>query len=396
MSRTGDNVLIKNLNYKIILDTIRNAGAISRIELSRQTGLSRSTCSGICDRMLKQGLIHETGKSTSSGGRRPTLLEIQQRAGVVLGLKLMDGAIDGAIVDLGGTVLQHRIITIPKHQDPDSYISYLIDYYHDIEAEHAKAYPEVKILGIGVGVGGRIDSKNGILIESSVLEWKDLRLRELLEEKLRLPVFLENDVNSLAFGERYFGNGRDYENFLCLTMGEGIGLGIIYHGKLLTGDHNSAGEIGHMKVSLDGEAPECACGRKGCLEAYAADRAVISWYEKQTGELCTISEIIIRADSQDAVAKASFERAGSYLGLALSTTVNLFDPQAVIIGGERVDAAPHVLPTMRSVFNENTVYNLAQEVEVIVMEPSNDLWVRGVAALAVREFFSRSETWEVR
>ncbi len=394
MSRTGDNELIKNLNYKIILDTIRNAGAISRIELSRQTGLSRSTCSGICDRMLKQGLIHETGKSTSSGGRRPTLLEIQQRAGVVLGIKLMDGGIDGAIVDLGGTILQHHVVSIPKHQDPDACISCLVAYYHEIHAEHAKAHPEVPILGIGVGVGGRIDSKNGILLESSVLEWKDLKLRELLKEEFGLPVFLENDVNSLAFGERYFGNGRDYDNFLCLTIGEGIGL--IYHGKLLSGDHNSAGEIGHMKVSLDNDAPECACGRKGCLEAYAADRAIISWYEEKTGDLCTISQIIKRADSQDEDAIAAFERAGSYLGLALSTSVNLFDPQAVIIGGERVNAAQYLLPSMRSVFDENAVYNLAQEVEIIVMEPSNDLWVRGVAALAVREFFSRSESWEVR
>lgn len=395
MPRIGDNELIKNLNYKTILDTIRTAGAISRIELSRKTGLSRSTCSGICDKMIKQGLIHETGKSTSSGGRRPTLLEIQNKAGVVLGIKLMDGVIDGAIVDLGGTVLDHQVITIPRHLDPNSYISEITAFFKEIEKTHLQNSPEVPILGIGLGISGRIDSKNGILIESSVLEWKELPLKQLLEEQLNLPVFLENDVNSLAIGERFFGNGKDYENFLCLTVGEGIGLGIIYEGDLLAGDHKSAGEIGHMKVSLDPDAPVCACGRTGCLEAYAADKAIISYYESSAGSTCTIEELVRLADSGDLQAQEAFRKAGNYLGLALSTTVNLFDPQAVIIGGERVDAAVHFLGTMKSVYAENAVYNLGDEVELIVMEPSNDLWVRGVAALAVREIFSRSTTWEV-
>ncbi|MCF7933230.1 MAG: ROK family transcriptional regulator [Spirochaetia bacterium] len=394
MSRTGDNELIKNLNYKIILDTIRTAGSISRIELSRITGLSRSTCSGICDKMLKQGLIHETGKSSSSGGRRPTLLEIQNRAGVVLGMKLMDGVIDGAVVDLGGTVLEHQVKKIPRHLDPGSYMTQISGFFDAVKASHDMKYPSVPILGIGVGISGRIDSKRGILIESSVLEWKDLHLKEMLEVQLQLPIFLENDVNSLAFGERYFGNGRDYENFLCLTIGDGIGLGIIYDGDLLSGNHNSAGEIGHMKVSMDPDAPECACGRKGCLEAYAADRAVLARYEQATGITCTIQELVNRAHARDAHAVDAFSTAGAYLGLALSTIVNLFDPQAVIIGGERVDAAAYFQGTMKTVFTENTVYNLDQEVEVIVMEPSNDLWVRGVAALAIREFFSRSESWE--
>ncbi len=394
MSRIGDNELIKNLNYKTILDAIRTAGAISRIELSRRTGLSRSTCSGICDRMLRQGVIHETGKSDSSGGRRATLLEIQNRAGVVLGMKLMDGLIDGAVVDLEGTVLNHQVTTIPRHLTPEAYISEIVDIFTAIRSAHKELLPEVPILGIGVGISGRIDAEQGILIESSVLDWKDLPLRDLLEERLRLPIFVENDVNSLAFGERFFGSGRDYDNFLCLTIGEGIGLGIIHDGELFSGNHNSAGEIGHIRVSLDADAPGCACGRKGCLEAYAADRAILASYEQATGEACTISELVARADAQDADAVAAFRRAGSYLGLALSTTVNLFDPQAVIIGGERVDAAGHFLQTMKEVFEENSVYNLAHEVELIVMEPSNDLWVRGVAALAIREFFSRSESWE--
>lgn len=394
MPRIGDNELIKNLNYKTILDEIRTAGAISRIELSRRTGLSRSTCSGICDKMIKQGLIHETGKSSSSGGRRPTLLEIQNRAGVVVGMKLMDGLINGAVVDLGGSVLDHHFITVPKHLDPEPYISDIVSFLAKIQTAHQSNYPDVPVLGIGIGISGRIDAKNGILIESSVLEWKELPLKQLLEQRLSLPVFLENDVNSLAIGERFFGNGKDYENFLCLTVGEGIGLGIVYDGDLLPGNHNSAGEIGHTKVSLDPDAPRCACGRTGCLEAYAADNAIIAQYNKSTGTSCTIEELVNLAHRGDRQAVEAFRQAGSYLGLALSTAVNLFDPEAVIIGGERVDAAEHFLGTMKSVFDENAVYNLGHEVELIVMEPSNDLWVRGVAALTVREFFSLSKTWE--
>lgn len=394
MSRIGDNELIKNLNYKTILDTIRTAGSISRIELSRRTGLSRSTCSGICDRMLKQGLIHETGKSDSSGGRRPTLLEIQNQAGVVVGMKLMDGLIDGAVVDLGGKVLDHQVIEVRRHLSPDLYIKEIARIFSLIKTDHDTRYPTVPILGAGVGISGRIDSERGVLIESSVLEWKQLPLKSLLEQELGIPIFVENDVNSLAFGERYFGSGQDFENFLCLTVGDGVGLGIILDGDLYTGIHDSAGEIGHIKLSFEEDAPQCACGRRGCLEAYAADRAIIEHYHSLTGKERTIDEIVKSADRADEYARKAFRRAGTYLGLALSTTVNLLDPEAVIIGGERVDAATHFLGPMREVFEENTVYDLDKEVRLIVMEPSNDLWVRGVAALAIRDFFSHSESWE--
>lgn len=395
MPRTGDNDLIRSLNYKIILDTIRNAGSISRIEISRKTGLSRSTCSGICERMLRQGLIIETGKSDSSGGRRPTLLEIDTGAGVVIGLKLMDGTIDGAVVDLGGSILHHKVLQIPWHLAPDSYISYLETFVRDLQHEYKQISGGVPLLGLGVGMSGRIDAERGILLESSVLEWKKIPLKSMLEEKFSLPVFLENDVNSFAFGERYFGNGRNYRDFLCLTVGEGIGLGIIQNGDLLPGSHNSAGEIGHMKLSLQDDAPVCACGRRGCLEAYAADRAITAWYTLQTGDKVDIDSLVAKAQVGDPHARAAFARAGAYLGLAISTVVNLFDPEAVIIAGERADAADYFLPEMKKVFVENAVYDLAEETNIIVIKPDNDLWLKGVAALAIREFFSRSESWGV-
>jgi len=126
--KTGDNELIKQINYGIILDTIRESGPISRIDISRKTGLSRSTCSIICESMLSQNLLIETGKSMSSGGRKPVLLELNANAGIVISLKLMEGVIVGALVNLGGKVLSKKHIIVPRNLEPDQYIESLKQY----------------------------------------------------------------------------------------------------------------------------------------------------------------------------------------------------------------------------------------------------------------------------
>lgn len=388
----GDNGFIKELNYKTVLDTIRTNGSVSRADLSRLTGLTRSTCTVICDRMLKQGIIIETGTIGSTGGRPPILLQINNRAGAVLGLKMMEDMIAGATVDLGGNIIHQQSISMKSELEPEPYLTLFESFVSDMIERHRSTYPLIPVLGIGIGVGGRVSS-DGVLLESSVLGWSNVPLKKRLQKRFSMPVHIENDVNTFAIGEKFFGSGKSYENFLCLSVGEGIGLGIIIEGKLFAGSHNGAGELGHTRISFDPDAPQCACGKQGCLESYASDRAVIRTYYEKTGKLLTIDAILQAARQNDVNALAVFSRMGSYLGIAVSSLINLFDPQALIIGGERTNAAQFFVDELWKHVRANTVYDLAKGVELIVLEPSNDEWIRGVAALAIREFFSNTTNW---
>lgn len=392
--KTGDNDLIKKLNYGIILDIIREEGPISRIEISRSTGLSRSTCSAICEIMIAQNLISEIGKSMSSGGRKPVLLELNIHAGIVIGLKLMEGEIIGAVVNLGGEVLMKNDTQIPRNLDPEIYIEKLKVFIQDLISSAqtltgTAGLGDKKVLGIGVGMSGRIDSVNGILLESSILEWKNVHIGNLLEEHFETPVFLENDVNTFAIGEKFFGVGKPYSNYLCVTVGEGIGLGIVLQGSLYRGHHHGAGEFGHIKIAYGEKSPTCSCGKKGCLETFASDNAIMRYVEEKTGKNFSIDEVTEAAEKGDAVCQEAFALAGRYLGAGISTLINLFDPEALIIGGERTGAAHLFMDGMRAVIAENTVYELAKDITIHVLQPDTDHWVRGVATLAIKEFFSK-------
>ncbi len=390
--RTGDNGYIKELNYKLILDTIRTKGAISRADLARVTGLTRSTCSVTCERMIKQGVIIETGKVDSTGGRPPILLQINNRAGAVLGLKMMDDQILGAAIDLGGNIIQQNSMAMERDLPSEPYLQRFEEFISSILDIQRKDYPFIPILGMGIGLGGRISSE-GVLLDSSVLGWSMVPLRARLEKRFNLPVHIENDVNTFAIGEKFFGAGKEYDTFLCLSVGEGTGLGIIINGMLYDGSHHGAGEIGHTRITFDPQAPRCTCGKQGCLEVFTSDRALVEAYHANTGTTVTIDSLIALATAGDETALKVFARAGMYLGTALSTLVNLFDPQAIIIGGERTNAATFFLPELQKHLEENCVYDLAKEVTLTVLQPSNDDWIRGVAALAIREFFSTNTLW---
>ncbi|KGE70841.1 ROK family transcriptional regulator [Spirochaeta lutea] len=395
MKRTGDNDFIKQLNYKLVLDAIRVHEPISRVELSRLTGLTRSTCTLICERMIRQGIIMETGKGDSTGGRPRILLQLNPQAGVVLGFKLMDDGFSCAAVDLRGAILSKQSRDIQRHSESALYLDRFSGFVQESIDAHSATYPGIPILGLGLGLGGRISASEGMVLESSILGWKNVAIGPFLEDRFKLPVFVENDVNTFAIGEKYFGAGKRFESFLCLSVGEGIGLGIVLNGNLLSGAHHGAGEIGHITVTAEPSAPVCACGRRGCLEAYAADRALVQGYTAQGGKQVSPEELTELARAQDVLALEVFKKAGSYLGIAMSTLINLFDPQAIIIGGERANAAPFFLPSLQEAVRQRTVYGLGEEVEIIPLQPGNDDWIRGVAALAIREIFAAGNSLEV-
>ena len=388
---TGDMDLVKRTNRGHILNQLKLDGALSRAELSRKTGLSRSTCSALVDELLAAQLVVELGKDRSSGGRRPTLVDINYTAGRAIGIKVMPDSVVGALVDLTGKVLEDRQRTFSADDGHRACVSAVADTVAALSRSGSAG--TTPILGIGIGMGGRIDYHTGTLLESSILPWRNLPFASLVEEKTGIPVYLENDVNTFALGENHFGAGKPYRDYLCITLGQGIGAGIVIDDRLYKGAHHGAGEFGHTKIVAGPEARRCTCGEYGCLEAYASTPAILADARERIaaavpdgiGDTAAMEALGQAARNGDSRAAAVFEDAGRQLGIGLSTMVNVFDPEVILVGGEGTAYADLLEPAFRDALRENTVYSLADEIPVIVLPYEPDMWARGLAAMVMME-----------
>lgn len=395
---TGDTGLIKNLNLALVLDLVKNRGPISRAQVARITGLSRSTCSQLVDQLIGAKLVVETGTDASTGGRKPILLSVNYEVGRAIGVKLMQDRILAALVDIAGEPLASIEEPVDCYTDPPRYLQELVTTIRSLLERASRQKSSRKILGIGIGISGLVDAERGVSIKSSILGWSDVAITAPLAKAFRLPVHLENDVNTLAIGQRWLGLGREVDNFLCVTIGMGVGAGIIVDGKLYRGAHHGAGEFGHTKVSDAPDAPVCSCGNRGCVEAYASNPAIVAWVTQELARgrqsglrreaKLTHERILAHAAGGDPLAQEAFQRAGRYLGIGISNLIDLLDPEMIIIGGEGTTAAEHLFPEMERAIHAATAYALDRCVKLVPLRYENNLWVRGAAMMAVSHAFS--------
>ena len=395
---TGNADYIRMLNSGVVLSTIHSQEPISRAAIAKRTGLSRSTCSLIVDDLLRRNLICEVGKDKSSGGRRGVLLTMNYDAGVTVGVRLLADSVDCAVVSLRGDVLAHRSTEISYHTDVDTYIDVLCRAVSEIITEYHKESPRKPVFGIGLGLSGLVDSASGESVASSILHWDHIPLAARVQEQLSLPVHIDNDVNTFALGELWFGHGRGIDSFLCVTVGEGIGLGVVIHGTIYSGAHHGAGEFGHTRISDDPQAPRDALGIQGTVEAFAADPAVCAYLEEQiqqgtssvleahSGKI-SIGQAAEAARKGDALAIEAFRRSGRYLGIGIANLISLFDPEMIILGGEGCAVGDLWQPTMEETVREQTAYGLHRRVSWKSVEFDDNLWVRGIASVVLKEVF---------
>jgi len=200
--------------------------------------------------------------------------------------------------------------------------------------------PPQKILGIGVGCPGAVDAAKGVLPRSPNLPgWARLPLRRLLQKATGLPVFLANDANAAALGEQFFGAGKRAQHLVYVTVSTGVGGGIIVDGKLYAGAGSVAGEIGHVSIVPEGK--KCACGKRGCLEAYASGTAIAEYYrEAKKKKVSGAKEVGLAFRLGDRAAAASYRKAAYYLGIGLANLMNVLNPEVIVIGGGVLKSAP--------------------------------------------------------
>jgi predicted NBD/HSP70 family sugar kinase len=380
--------LIRAINRSKVLNTIKNQGPVSRTQIAQITGLSAATITSISGELIESGLIFEKEAGDSSGGRRPILLALNTQGGCVIGIKLAEDHVTGALTDLRATV-SARLTQPLSDQTVDSAVDTMSAVVNSLLAE--ERYRKEQFLGVGVGLAGIIDFQRGILRHSPIFGWKNVPLGDLLADRLGVPVYIDNDVNTLTITELWFGKGKGFKNFLTVTIGRGVGLGIVLNGQVYLGMQGGAGEFGHTVIDPDG--PLCACGKNGCLETFVSDPAImLKAFEAQQRdqipeEKTTIEEFTSLARSGHPVAGEIFAEAGGVLGLGIANLINLLNPELIIISGEGVRAGDLLFDPMRAAVSTNVMPGLAGDT-VIQVDPWDDYaWARGAAGLVLRDLF---------
>lgn len=377
---TADQMLVKKINQKILLNEIVVNSPISRARLSEITGLNKSTVSSQINTLIEKKLIFEIGQGKSSGGRKPVMLVFNKNAGYSIGIDLGVDYINAILTDLKGNI----VLDENQHLDNPS-TEIIKDLLFTIIQRLKAQMPDSPygLIGIGLGVPGLINREQQIVFTPNITWNYDIDLKTLIEQEFNVPVFVENEANAGAYGEKIFGTAKNYENLVYVSVSTGIGIGIIIKNELYRGVKGFAGEMGHVTIDLNGL--KCNCGNRGCWELYASEKALLKSLPNHLQKV-SHQEIINLANQNDAEILMGLENFGYYLGIGLTSILNTFNPQAVIIRNDIVEELPMVLNSIRNSISSRIYHQLADSYELLLSSLGKNAPALGASSLVIEHF----------
>ncbi len=360
-------------NSRMVLNIIYHSGEISRVEIARRTGLTRTTVSDIVAEFIESGLVFEAGQAPSQGGKPATLLQVDENARMLIGIDLAESQFCGALVNLRGEITQH--ICLPSEtasgQGAISLVYRLIEELLQLARQ--------PVIGIGVGVPGLMDPASGIVRQAVNLDWRELPLGELLQERFQRPIYLANDCQVSALGEYTFGTPSSGQNLILIKTGRGVGAGIVLNGQLFYGEDAGAGEIGHIQIQSDGEI--CRCGNRGCLETIASTRALIQGSPAPIDDL----ESLLRAyRAGNPHVLALIKGAAQALAETAKHLVSILNIRQIRIAGSLGHFGDHVLDPIRNDLQNSVLAALADQTRIELASLGDDIVVLGAASLVLK------------
>lgn len=327
-----------------IIQLVRASGAISKSELARQTGLSRTGVGSRLAALREMGLVEELGTGPSSGGRPPSLVRFASDGGSVVAVDMGATSVDVAITNLAAEPLVHLAQEIDIREGPKRILNTTTDLVDQVLSASPHAAGRLK--GIAVGIPGPVEFATGRPVSPPIMPgWDQYPVRELFEDRYGCPTFVDNDVNLMAIGELWAGAATSVQDLLWVKLGTGIGCGIISQGTVFRGISGCAGDIGH--IELGGDKTVCRCGNLGCLEAVAGGEALARRAEAlaMSGESPSLSRMFdergalraedlgVAAQEGDVAAVELVRSAGRAVGAVLASLVNFYNPEMIVIGG---------------------------------------------------------------
>jgi len=402
------NILRANAKILDIFNIIREYGPISKSGVIENVNLSRPTATNVIETLKKENFIREIGLDESKGGRRSILLKVVPDRAYSMGIDIGLDGITIVIMDIETNVVAK--VTIPNKLNKEksrvledrAVIVERIIKAADKAIRKARILPE-KIIGIGIGDVGMVDKANGISISSAhyIPGWQDVPLKNILQRKFDIPVFLERDTNLMALAERWYGAGENVDNLLCISLRIGIGLGILINGQICGGVSGNAGEWGHSIVDKNG--PKCICGKYGCLETLVGSPAIVDRARNLLkGEGKSLIRDLINNDFDNLTPEIVFEAArngdnlaievvngiAEILGLEIANLINLFNPAIIILGGRFIKAKKVLLETLTRVIKMYSTSFLFNQVKIKLGKLGNDSVALGAASFAQHEIFN--------
>jgi predicted NBD/HSP70 family sugar kinase len=369
-----------------VIDALRTRGAVSRAEIARQTGLSRSTVSSLIGDLQAAGMVVErsaegVAAAGSQGGRPPVLVSLDSSAGAVVGLDFGHDRLRVAIADLSYVILAESYVEL----EVDTAAQVALDTAARLVSEliDEAGIQRGRVLAAGMGLPGPIDRQSGLVHSQPILpSWVGLDPAAEMEERLGLPVHLDNDANVGALGESTFGAGRGTHVMAYLRLSAGIGAGLVINGRPFRGARGIAGEIGHVLV--DPQGPICRCGNRGCLETFVAGPALCDLLRRSHGPL-TVHELLQLAADGDVGCQRVVTDAGRVVGRAVADLCNYLNPDLVVVGGDLSAAGDLVLEPMREAVGRFAIPAAADDVQIVAGALGDRAELLGALALAGHE-----------
>lgn len=395
-SSTADQELVRKVNTSIVFTVLRLYSPISRAEVAMKTGLNRSTVSSIVNELIDQGYVLETNAKDTKVGRPGISLVLNPGGGAVIGIEIGVGFISIILTDFTAGVLWRERLEIDAAlpqitilQQAESLIE------QAIEKAAALGY---RVLGIGLGVPGLVDTIQGKMIFAPNLKWENVPFRLMWTNRFHLPLYIENEANAAALGEYYFGVAKGVDNFIYLSSGVGLGAGIIIGGQLLRGVKGFASEVGHMRMDSDGE--KCGCGRFGCWETQVGPSAVLrrvkeqlkttpdsAIYSRVQGDLSRLSfgAVVDVASHGDPVCRKALDEVAVNLGMGIANLINIFNPALVVLGGTLCLGISQMMPTIEKTVKSEALMPAQDNLRLAGSAHGADACVFGAVAIVLDE-----------
>ena len=382
--------VIRHINRSIILNFIRERQPISRAAIAKVSKLNKSTVSSIVAGLLDEELIVEEPARYASVGRSPINIRLRTGKHLVGAISFDSALTRAAIVDIDGTIHYSTDITT-RETNPRTFVTRCINDLTALRKRHHLG----QFKGIGITVAGIVDSIHSKVVFAPNLGWEDVDLLAMVRELCPgvENIAVENDAKASALAELWFGHHDiNLSNFVFLSVGRGIGSGIVIDKQVLDGESHFAGEFGHMTLIDGGEA--CSCGNLGCWEAYASDRATVERFAKANGVNglrkgdFTLEDVITAAKGGDRVAQEELLRTGRYLGLGIANIIKAVDPDAIVVGGEITREWDRIAPAIMEGVKMRGFFGKLGQTTILPTSLSGQPSLLGAATLSIRTFFT--------
>jgi predicted NBD/HSP70 family sugar kinase len=380
----------RDINRSIVLNSIRERQPISRTTISILTGLNKSTVSDIVADLIKENLIEEDLDRNQKVGRNPINLRVKKGLHFIGAIYFASTKTELAVIDIDGTIKNKCEIETEMNQ-PKRFIARCLEQLNKLREKSGCS----QFRGIGVSVAGIVDSMQSKVIYAPNLGWENLDLGDLihdLEPDVEL-ITIENDAKASALAEFLLGHHESTPaSIVFLSVGYGIGSGIVLDNHILTGHSHAAGEFGHMTIVEGGEL--CSCGNQGCWEVYASDRATIRRYGKLKGihpdkqQNILMSDIIDAAKRDESFAKEALSITAQYMGLGIANIIRSFDPEVIIIGGLVTQVWDMVYPGIMEIVSKRGFFGNQRNTEILPTSMVGSPPLLGAAALSIRKIFA--------